>query len=473
MRPFFIVAPGLVLAVVSAHAQDTQIITPPPAPRMAPVPSDEPEITLETLIQRARANNPRLEIARQNLEAAQGRAQSLRARVGPTLQLVPAIGGNREARDEEIVVAQPLDVFGARRARAEVGKAEARRAQAQSRALARTLEVEIRGAAALLFAAQEAESLDRAQVEIAELFRAAANRRAALGDVPQVQAQRAQLEFLRAQNDFAASRAARLTRRTQLNVLIGALPNAPLRVALPLDFRATATGNPRAEDSSTQSSSLETPNGAPATGAQIGGALVAPDAATLATRPDIAGAQAALDARRAEVRALRRERLPQVELQARRAPFLGRDGGGGTAIRAVVTVPLFDFGVFKGQTRAAQAEVRAGEVQIALLNQQAAARIEIARVQIQTRRDQAARYQTQILPLTLDLLRKTQIGYAQGASTYLEVLEAQRTTRQIQSEYLQALVGVQNGETALDAAINGGFETLETLAQPALRGDDR
>ena len=468
MRPFSLIPIGLALATSSATPQE---ITPPLAPTVAPVPSDEPETSLETLLQRARENSPRLEIARQNLEAAKGRAQSLRSPIGPTLQLVPGLTGTSNARDEEIILAQPLDVFGSRRARAKVGAAEVRRAEAQNRLATRAVEVEVKGAAALLFAAQEAENLDQVQVEVALLFRDAAAKRAALGDVPLIQVQRADLELLRAQNDLALARAARLTRRIQLNALIGAPPNAPLRVSLPLDPGATALLRTRARDlAAPGDTAIQRLNEAPATSAAVGGALVTPDATTLATRPDLAGAQATLEARQAEVGALRRERLPKVELQARRSSFFGRDGS--YALRAVITVPLFDLGVLKGQSRAAQAEVRAGEATLKLLNQQAGAQVEIARAQLQSRRENVARYQTQLLPLTLDLLRKTQIGYAQGASTYLEVLEAQRTLRQLQTEYLQALVGVQTGENALDAAINGGAQNPENLLDnSALRGD--
>lgn len=495
MRPIFTVPVSLAFAISSAMAQENPTpqntppqITPPPTPTVAPVPSSEPEISpevsLENLIRRAIENSPRLQIASQNLEAAQGRAQSSRAFPGPTLQLVPGLGGNAEARDEEIVLARSLDVFGSRRARAKVGAAEVRRAQAESRLAARGLEVEVKGAAALLFAAQEAENLERVQVEVARLFRDAATRRAALGDVPGVQVQRAELELLRGQNDLANARAQRLTRRTALNTLIGAPPSAPLRVSLPLDASATALLRarieiPNAPKGDTASSTVTLSNTptetaapitSPVTSAQIGGEFVAPD---LTARPDLASAQATLEARQAQVQSLRRERLPQIELQARRAPFFGRDGGT-TALRAVVTVPLFDFGALRGQRRAAQAEVGAQAATLRLLNQRAVAQAEIARAQLQSRRENVLRYQTHLVPLTLDLLHKTQIGYAQGASTYLEVLEAQRTLRQVQTEYLQALVGVQTGETALDAAINGGFESLDNLSpNSARRGDAR
>jgi outer membrane protein TolC len=170
----------------------------------------------------------------------------------------------------------------------------------------------------------------------------------------------------------------------------------------------------------------------------------------LSNRPDIVGALATLEARRAQVEVIRRERLPNFELQGRRSSFFGQPGS--YALRAVVTLPIFDFGSIKRERAAAEAEARAQEGQITLLRSQAAVQVEQALLGLQQRRATVERYRTGILPLTVDLLRKTEIGYAQGASTYLEVLEAQRTLRQVQTEYLQALVGARAQETALESA---------------------
>jgi outer membrane protein TolC len=79
--------------------------------------------------------------------------------------------------------------------------------------------------------------------------------------------------------------------------------------------------------------------------------------------------------------------------------------------------------------------------------------IEQALIRLQQQRAAVEHYRSGIVPLTLDLLPKTQIGYAQGASTYLEVLDAQRTLRQVQTEYLQALVGTRTSEAALESAL--------------------
>jgi outer membrane protein TolC len=202
---------------------------------------------------------------------------------------------------------------------------------------------------------------------------------------------------------------------------------------------------------------------------QIGSDLVAARSnlsAGLGLRPDIVGAQATLEAREAQVQVLRASRRPQVEFQVRRNAVFANSraaaeavGPIGTALRAVVTIP-FGSGASRGEQRALEAEVRAQQAQINLLRSQAGAQLEGALIRLQQQREMVERYRrpvTGILPQTIDLLRKTQIGFAAGASTYLEVLEAQRTTRQVQTEYLQALVGAQTQQIALESVLGSNL----------------
>lgn len=490
MRPH-IISLGCVLFATIGHAQESSN---PPSAASAP-PSlagespkagsptgplvaeaitlpDDPIVPLDELIRLAQTNNPRSVIAREKLEASRQLAAASRAPQGPTLQLTPGLSGNREARDEEVILAQPLDLFGSRRARASIAGADLRRAQADNTWANRALVTEVKGAAVALFAAQETEALELAQVDIAQAFRDAASRRAELGDVPPIQVQRADLELLKLQNDLSNARAERQNRRAALNLLIGQDPATPLRVALPLDEAASVpaqdltTSNPSGPTESLPAQTLQTSG--PAVSASTANAATSSE---LETRPDILSAQAALDARQAEVNALGRARLPEVELQARRSSFFGHQGS--YAVRAVITVPLFDLGILKGERRAALAQTRAQNASVELLRQQAAAQVENARSRLKHSRQNVTRYREQIVPITLDLLRKTQIGYAQGASTYLEVLDAQRSLRQVQSEYLQALVAVQIGENTLEAALKGGLSNNDADAEDATRGMTR
>ncbi len=500
---------ALLAPVSCARAQETAPPQVPPVSALSPALAREPEVSLDELLRLARENNPQLPIARENLEAAQQRAGAARGLLNPTLQVVPRLLGNNQAANTEIIVSQPLDVFGRRRAGAKVLAAQVRGAQAANLLAERSLVVQVKNAAADLFAAQEAENLGTSQVEVAVLFRNAAARRAQLGDVPQVQRQRADLELLRVRNELTTARAERLARRAALNGIIGQAPETPLRVALPIasDFTAVlqvptvsrpgfspnlSTGVPGAASPNSPaaggnlSGSLggipatpPAPNQAQApasnfgaagtsgaailgSSSQVGSDLVAQRAALLPgalQRPDIVSAQATLEARQAQVSAIARQRYPDIELQLRRGSFFGQaepDQGRGqnlTALRAVITVPLFDFGSIGREKKAAQAEVRAGQAQLALLRQQAATQVEQALIRLEQQRQTVETYRTGIVPQTLDLLRKTQIGYAAGASTYLEVLDAQRTLRQVQTEYLQALVGTRTSEAALESAL--------------------
>jgi cobalt-zinc-cadmium efflux system outer membrane protein len=396
-------------------------------PVLAQEVSPEPQVTLTELVQRALTNHPQLSIAKQTQNAAQQRLQAARSFPNPTLELTPRLSGNREASDSEVLLSQPIDLFGKRRAIANVKEAELRGAVAKSTFAERSLIIQVKQAAIDLFATQEAESLGDAQVEMAQKFHDAAKRRAELGDVPPVQAQRAELELLRAQNELANAASERLAQLAVVNQLIGQTPAMPLRVSLPEISQITDSGK-----------ILPKERGQFLTEA-------------LKNRPDLLMAQAELEARQAEVDVIRKERLPDFALQARRGSFFGEEGS--YALRAVVTMPIFDFGSIKNERRAAESEARAQQAAIDLLRTQVSTQVEQALLRLQQQWQNVRRYRSGIVPQTLDLLRKTQIGYEQGASSYLEVLEAQRTLRQVQNEYLQALAGTLTSETALENAL--------------------
>ena len=491
----------LFIAAARAGAQQALVPDAAPAAPLNPTPS-EPTIALDALIARALANNPQPQIAAANYEAARARAQSARASLGPTLQIVPGVFGNANSRDEEIILSQPLDLFGQRRAGRAVFDAQVRRAEAERDLATRSLVVSVKNAAADLFAAQEAESLGQFQLDIAGQFREAAARRAQLGDVPPVQVQRAQLELDRAAIELDGARAARLSRRALLNQLIGQAPETPLRVALPdleaqpfgglpnAAFGASAAGlsdpapglagagaTPNVPSVAPDANAPVSPP-APVLGAlprtpivgassQVGSDLVASRASLLPgalQRPDVVAAQSSAEAARAQVTAIARQRRPLLEIQARRGGVFDPSP---VSLRAVFTIPLFDVGANRNQQRAAEFEAQAQEKRVELLRSQVAAQVESALVTLQRNRALVTRYRESLVPQTLDLLRKTQLGYAQGASTYLEVLEAQRAARQIQTEYLQALVGVRGGEAALESALGSTYTgTLGPLANP-------
>src|SRR5690606_27155401 len=104
-------------------------------------------------------------------------------------------------------------------------------------------------------------------------------------------------------------------------------------------------------------------------------------------------AQATLEARHAQVDAIGKQRLPQVELQARRSSVFS---DGDVALRAVINVPIFDFGSIRKEKRAAQAEVQAQKAQVQLLKSRAELQVEQTHIRLDAARATAGRYRSGI-----------------------------------------------------------------------------
>lgn len=385
--------------------------------------------TLDELVRLALERNPQPAIARARLEAARHRASALRPLPNPNLLLVPGIFGNADARDEEIILSQTVDLFGQRKAEHKILEAQTEQAQAESTLVTRVLITEVKRASIQLFYAQEARSLKAAQAEIAQQFAQAAERRAEVGDIPQIQSERTRLELLRAEQELKRAETNRLDSLAALNQLLGQAPDTPIRVSL-----RTPSNNPKSGILPEQLDSKRS---------ELLGLLT--------QNQKLALSQAVLKVKESEVHAIEKRRLPQMELQARRSAFFGRDGS--YALRAVLSAPIFDFGAIKNDKRAAQAEVTAQEKEFEYLYEKTEREITRALTRLEEQRFIASQLRTEIVPRTLDLLRKTQIGFTQGASSYLEVLEAQRTMHIVQDDYLQALTSFHESELSLESTL--------------------
>ncbi len=81
---------------------------------MAPQPVAEPQVTVDELIRRARADSPQLPITRENLEAAQQRLNALCARCRPKyLQALVGTRTQQAALESVLGATPPADVLGA------------------------------------------------------------------------------------------------------------------------------------------------------------------------------------------------------------------------------------------------------------------------------------------------------------------------------------------------------------------------
>ena len=93
--------------------------------------------------------------------------------------------------------------------------------------------------------------------------------------------------------------------------------------------------------------------------------------------------------------------------------------------------------------------------------------IEVAPMHPEEARELASRYESDILPQTGNVTRTTELGFRAGASTIMDVLDAQRTLRSVQTKSRGAVAEYLKAQAALDRATGGAVQHVGEQA-PAL-----
>ncbi len=185
-------------------------------------------------------------------------------------------------------------------------------------------------------------------------------------------------------------------------------------------------------------------------------ALVVPDsvsAALLARRPDVEEAEHVYAASVARLGVADAARLPAITLSGSygsQSQAMSQLFGTDTHVyqlQAGISIPIFNFGKLGDEAKAARAEVQQARDQFEQTALSAMSDASDALVAVHTARDQVAAQKTQVhaLEQALDL---AQLRYSAGLSSYLDLLDAQRSlfTAQLalsQSELQQLTAAVQ------------------------------
>lgn len=395
-------------------------------------PSSIPEkLSLSESVARAKQTNPLPESAQARLRAASARASGASRPPNPTLALARPFGSsNTGGFGEDVVAAQTLESpdklrYRTQSARESVGAAAAERVGA---------DVDITLSTKTAY--YEALRAD-AEVEQAENLLAATNRFASAaqiqfdaGDAPRSNVVRSKIEVSRAEQTLLAARTDRDNRYTALRSLVG-LPES-----VPLLLMDALTYQPRNDS------------------------LPALMALASQTRPDVLSARRLAASRGADARGARAQAQPDLVIEARRATLFGGSGSQnltqqGDSLRFGIVFPVLDYGRIRADVRNTQA----------LQSEQEALRREaerIARLDVETifrERMQAAllveSFQNGRLDRAKEILDMVNIGYANGANSYLEVIDAQRVYQTEQVEYARALAAVNTATARLERAVGG------------------
>ncbi|MDH4235074.1 MAG: TolC family protein, partial [Gallionella sp.] len=319
-------------------------------------------------------------------------------------------------RTTTLQLTQPIELGGKRGARIEAAERGREAALAELGAK----RAEIRAAVAAVFfdvlVAQERLRLARASVELAQRATEAASRRVTAGKVPPVEETKARVAEAGARVELALAASGLSTARKRLAATWGN----------PAPRFERVEGNPEALPPLPALADL---NG------------------RLATSPNLLRARIEIDRRQALVEVERSRRIPDVSvsLGAKRNEYSGFNQA---LFELSVPLPMFDRNqgnVLEAlrRTDKARDELTAAETRLSY-------ELALAHERLSSAHQEVELLQREILPGAQGAYAAASKGFELGKFSFLEVLDAQRTSFQAQSQYLRALAEAHSSSAEIE-----------------------
>ncbi|MBC8135297.1 MAG: TolC family protein [Fibrella sp.] len=421
--PFYGIAALLVafLSGVRSQAQDA-----------TPMPSVAPErLSVSEAVTRAKKYNPLPSSAQARLRGAAALASGAARQPNPNLALARPFGSsNTGGFGEDVIASQTLEPPDKIRYRTQAARAT--RDAATADRLGADVDIILSTKAAYFEALRADAEVEQASNLLAATrrFADAAQIQFDAGDAPRSNVVRSQIELSRAEQTLLAAQTDRDNRYATLRSLIG------LTEAMPLLLTDALVYEPKTYDLS----------------------ALLPLATQ--TRPDVLSARRLLAARGADVRGAKAQRQPDLVVEGRHATLFGNSGDQNTtlqgdSVRVGVVFPIFDYGRIRADVGNSQA--LRDEQEANLREAERVARLDVETV-FRERRQAVLlveSFQNGRLTRSKEILEMVNTGYANGANSYLEVIDAQRVYQLEQVEYARALAAVNTATARLERAVGG------------------
>lgn len=383
-------------------------------------------LSVDAAVARAIRHNPRLSAAARDITAARSGLRSAQTLTNPEVVFTPGLspGGS----DEELLVRQPLEINGTRAARAGLSNARLRGAQARAVVELRTLVFDTKAAYSDLIRAQEQLALARQTLQFAEELDRLAHRQVELGARPGVEAAQTGIEAMRARLQVTHAEVEATAARAVLNTRMGSDPAAPVEVAaLPPLASTPLEREPLLRQA-------------------------------LAARAEITIEEAEAEAFRQEARLVRAEGVPDLAPQFRATGLTRGVSDAGVGIG--ITLPLLDYGSRRYRIQQAEDFARAQADRLAAVRSEVRQEVELAIARLRAAEEAVKSYRQGVLEQSRRVVQASQIGFQEGKTSLLQVLEAQRTFRSVQSEYVDAQVRYAVALAELERATGAVASTL-------------
>lgn len=415
-------APPLGMALFLSQAARAQTLV-----QTAPTTAAPLRLSLADAVARVQKESGQAQAAQARVQGATVRLGGIGRLVSPSIILAQPYGSNTTGGfDEGVVVTQIIEARGKTRYRTQ--SAQAGRAGFLFDQQTTRTDLAFAAQAAYFDALRaDAESAQAsASLAIVQKFADAARLQFQAGDVPKSGVTRSEIEVSRAEQSLLAAQTDQMNRYASLRSLLLLPDTTPLLLTDALAF------SPQTYD------------------------LAALQAKALQNRGDVLSARSLQTVRTSEQKTAQAQSLPDFFVEGRRRTIDPKKTGD-MSVRFGVMFPLGDF----GRLRADRASARAALTEQTALGNET---LRVARLDVLTafnlfNQAQALvqSFQTGRLDRAKALLDTVQIGYANGANSALEVVDAQRTYQSEQVEYVRALASWNTARARLLQAVGGNL----------------
>lgn len=379
-------------------------------------------LTLQSAFELADKQNLDLAAARQRRAVALAGVRIARQRPNPSVGFTAL----RDEPHEGLFFDQPVEIGFKRQHRIEVARQEGVLTDLDITAAARLVRRNVRAAYYdVAFARAESERRNRV-LKLAQRLRQIAQERYDAGAVAQLEVTQADLEVTRAEADFRVAQQQEKVALSQLNALL----NEPAQTLWDL------------------AGSLEDLPPRKALEALIQGAEGAN-----AELQRLGQEQKVEESRRGLLKA---ERIPNLDLQYGLDFNSPRDFRLGPRGQLSLTLPIFSRN--QGEIAQSLANQRVLEAESAATRRAVAGRVETAYFGLSARLAQVEIYHQTLLPSARRLEDLAEESYGAGKSNILTVLDAQRNVQQVERDYLDALLAVQEAFASLEETVGVPLE---------------
>jgi cobalt-zinc-cadmium efflux system outer membrane protein len=395
-----------------------------------------PRLRLADVVEEARRRNPEIQAARDRARAADSVPRRVTGYDDPTFSWeawnTPESFRIDRADNNILRLSQRIPFPGKRTLAGRMAERDADMAHRETDAVELDVIAAVKRAYYDLWRLHQDLLIYAREKALAERFAHIAEQKYGVGQVPQPDVLRAQVELTRGINRVTTTELTIDAARAELNALLSRPPEDPLG-------EPEHPSPPRLDED-----------------------VVTLTRRALESRPELAAQRAAVAREETSVHLARRNYLPDFELGVARFLNSGRSDGFGAM--ASVSIPLVYKGKYDAAAGEANARLASAQAELRRVEDRVRREVQQAFIRARTAQLQYDLFVTTHIPQAEQTLRVTESAYQSGAVDFLALLDSLRAIESVHIEHIDAAADFERARADLERAVGG---PLALPASPA------